>query len=101
MKLLSFFLLSFLILPPISHPSAQTNSDAGSAPKLQPGVVIESVAKNSAGEKAGIQMGDILLNWVRANARGPIESPFDLAQAEIEQAPHGNVILEGLRGSEP
>lgn len=65
-----------------------------------PGVVVEKVIPNSEAEKAGIRAGDILSNWSRADARGQIESPFDLAQIEIEQAPRGKVTLEGLWGTE-
>jgi CHAT domain-containing protein/Tfp pilus assembly protein PilF len=65
------------------------------------GVVVEEVGKGSAGEKAGIRPGDVLLSWVRAAAppanpdepRGEIASPFDFADIELEQAPRGTVTL--------
>src|SRR5579872_2786482 len=68
--------------------------------QLQPGVVVETVARNSAGEKAGIQEGDVLLTWTRAELQGEIESPFDLAEAEVEQGPRGAVTLLGSRQAE-
>jgi CHAT domain-containing protein/Tfp pilus assembly protein PilF len=68
--------------------------------QLQPGSVIEEIAKNSEGERAGLQQGDILLSWSRNGLKGEIESPFDLSAIEIEQEPRGNVTLEGLRGAE-
>jgi CHAT domain-containing protein/Tfp pilus assembly protein PilF len=67
---------------------------------LSPGIIVEKVVKNFEAEKTGIQEGDILLRWVRADLRGEIRSPFDLAAVEIEQAPRGAVTLEGLRGAE-
>jgi|SRR5579859_1763614 len=70
------------------------------AEELNPGAVVEKIAKNSQAEKTGIQEGDLLLHWVRGDAKGEIESPFDLSQVETEQAPRGAVTLEGLRGTE-
>ena len=72
---------------------------------LPGGVVVEEVGKDSAGERAGIKPRDVLLSWVRlpsppANpeeARGRIDSPFDLADVETEQAPRGEVKLSGTR----
>src|SRR5215471_18679532 len=71
----------------------------GSA-QVRAGVVVEDAAKNSEAEKAGIQQGDILLRWSRGDAKGEIQSPFDLSMIEIEQAPRGNVTLEGFRDAE-
>jgi len=68
--------------------------------QVKPGIVVEEVAKNSEGEKAGLQPGDVLLGWSRSDAKGKIDSPFDLWDAEIEQEPRGNATLEGLRGEE-
>ncbi|MBP7868154.1 MAG: tetratricopeptide repeat protein [Acidobacteria bacterium] len=74
-----------------------------------PGIVVEAVGKGSAGEKAGIRPGDILTSWERAAtppanpqaARGPLTTPFDLAELEMEQAPRGEVTLSGLRPAGP
>jgi CHAT domain-containing protein/Tfp pilus assembly protein PilF len=76
---------------------------------LEPaGVVVEEVGKGSAGEKAGIREGDVLLRWVRhatapanpSKADGTIESSFALKEIEIEQAPRGRVELSGMRAKE-
>lgn len=68
--------------------------------ELGNGVVAEAVKKDSVAARAGIQEGDILLRWTRSDARGEIESPFDLSWIEIEQAPRGAVTIEGLRATE-
>jgi CHAT domain-containing protein/Tfp pilus assembly protein PilF len=85
-------------------------STPGAADKLQSkasaGVIVESVGKGSAAEKAGIQAGDMLISWDRAAsppanpvaAHGQIESPFDLTYVEVEQAPRGGLSLAGKRG---
>jgi CHAT domain-containing protein/Tfp pilus assembly protein PilF len=65
---------------------------------LKPGIVVESVAKNSEAEKAGLVEGDVLLTWKRGDLKGEIRSPFDLSEIEIEQEPRGQVTLEGTRG---
>lgn len=68
------------------------------AAEFQPGSVVESVAKNSEGEKAGLIAGDVILSWTRGDAKGEIKSPFDLSEIEAEQEPRGRVTLEGTRG---
>lgn len=73
---------------------------AYAAPDAKKAVIVESVSANSAGEKAGLKPGDVILRWTRDEAKGEIESPFDFLQIEIEQKPRGNVVAEGLRGTE-
>jgi CHAT domain-containing protein/Tfp pilus assembly protein PilF len=68
---------------------------------LGPGIVVESVAKNSEAEKAGLAEGDIILRWTRADSKGDIRSPFDLSDVEIEQEPRGRVTLSGIRDGVP
>lgn len=68
--------------------------------ETSPGVVVVTIGENLAGEKAGLQQDDVILAWRQASAQGTIESPFDLSMIEIEQAPRGPVVLEGLRGAE-
>ena len=67
--------------------------------ELRKGVVVDTVKKNLEAYKAGLQNGDILLSWTRADAKGEIASPFDVSEIEAEQAPRGTVTLEGLRGT--
>src|SRR5436305_1068350 len=93
--MISLFLLS----------TASIVGQAGPRPQepdvmVKPGIIIEKVDKNSEAEKSGIFPGDIILHWVRGDAHGEIESPFDLYEIEIEQGPRGAVTLEGLRGAE-
>jgi len=63
-------------------------------------VAVDAVKKDLEADRAGLQDGDILLSWAASDAKGEIESPFDLPRIEIEQAPRGTVTLEGLRGTE-
>jgi CHAT domain-containing protein/tetratricopeptide (TPR) repeat protein len=78
---------------------AQTLSNPISGPS-QSGVAIEKVNRDFEGDKAGLQAGDIVLRWSRGDSQGELESPFDLIAVEIEQAPRGTVILQGLRGNQ-
>lgn len=66
-------------------------------PDLKPGVVVESVSKNSEGERAGIAAGDLITAWTGTDSRGDVLSPFDLMEIETEQEPRGRVILQGYR----
>lgn len=78
----------------------QTASNAGGAAScvnMKSGIVVETVAKNSEAEKAGLGEGDVILAWTRGDMKGELGSPFDLTEAEIEQEPRGQVSLEGLR----
>src|SRR6266704_3677321 len=65
--------------------------------ELQPGLVVEKVSAGSAGEKAGIREGDLLLDWSRGDAKGKIASPFGIGPLEMEQGARGTVTLTGLR----
>lgn len=83
------------------NPPAYSQSAADSAidaSVLTRGVIVESVAINSEAAKAGIHPGDVLLDWRRAEAKGQIDSPFDLPYIRFEQASRGPVIIGGLRG---
>ncbi len=42
----------------------------------QRGVLVETVSGNYAAERAGLQPGDLLLDWRRGAASGNIESPL-------------------------
>ncbi len=68
---------------------------------LNPGLVVESIAKYSQAEQAGIQEDDVLTSWSRGDVHGKLESPFDLSWVELEQSPRGEVSLQGHRGADP
>src|SRR5712692_7040285 len=70
------------------------------APVQTSGVVVERIASDSEAGKAGLKEGDIILRWSRGDAKGEIDSPFDLSELEVEQAPRGEVTFEGFRGTE-
>src|SRR5262249_41476892 len=72
----------------------------GQPPPAARGLRVERVKPLFEAAKAGLQAGDVLLRWARGEERGELESPFELAWLEIEQAPRGAVRLEGLRGGE-
>ncbi|HET9315734.1 MAG TPA: CHAT domain-containing protein [Vicinamibacteria bacterium] len=65
------------------------------------GVEVVTVARKAAGETAGLRPGDVLSEWDRGAASGTLESPFDLAEVELEQGPRGPVRLRGTRAGEP
>jgi len=89
-----------IILGLLAAPVA--SSGAGASREI--GVAVEEIAKGSAGERAGLKAGDMLVSWARASvsgatmARGKLDSPFDLTAVEVEQAPRGVVRLTGRRG---
>lgn len=114
--------ITFLPLspPPATEPPAvtvearvagepKTTPLALEEPQVLPGVVIEDIPKDSALEKGGLRVGDVILSWERlpnppANpvaASGKIESPFDWMWLEIEQAPRGVVRLMAERKGTP
>ncbi|MES1240366.1 MAG: CHAT domain-containing protein [Acidobacteriota bacterium] len=72
------------------------------------GVVVESVAPGSPGERAGLQAGDEILSWsceafppaLLQPASGFVRSPYDLLPLEIEEAPRRPVTLHGRRGGD-
>jgi CHAT domain-containing protein len=71
-----------------------------------PCLVVDEVAKASAAERAGLQVGDRLTGWVRSEAgRGeslePLCSPFRLFQLQIDLGAQASLVLLGERGDEP
>jgi CHAT domain-containing protein/Tfp pilus assembly protein PilF len=95
----SLAILSAVFFVMLSGRLGAQSSAVVSCADVGAGVVVESVAKYSEAEKAGLIEGDIVLRWSRGEAKGEISSPFDLVSVEIEQAPRGHVIVEGLRGA--
>src|SRR4051794_9953166 len=59
------------------------------------GVVVESVGKDSVGDKAGLRVGDVLLGWSGVSsaaarpeqAGGTFTSVFDFNDVQTEEAP--------------
>jgi len=96
--LIAFFLLSTALAGGLPLPQDQIAH--GADDEIDAGIVVGKVAPHSEGEKAGIREGDILLSWSRGDSKGEIQSPFDLPEIEIEQAPWGTVKLAGLRETE-
>ncbi len=96
----------FLLTSGLLHLSLSNVTGAtGMALADETGIVVESVARESALEKADLRASDVLLAWERqpsppANpqlARGNLDSPFDWSWLQIEQAPRGTVKLIGRR----
>ena len=80
---------------------------AGTVPTfaIARGVVVDTAKPAGPAAQAGLSPGDILLRWRRdrgpgAPTAGDLASPFDLAQAEAEEAPRGTVFLKGQRGNQ-
>lgn len=75
---------------------------AGSRPISEPreGVIVETVVKGFAADRAGFQEGDVILTWTRGDSKGDIRSPFDVSAVDIEQALRGDVTFGGYRGPE-
>lgn len=89
-RLLACLIVLFVAQPP--NPGSSVNDEPN------PGVVVETVRKNFAADRAGLQEGDILLRWSRQDASGEITSPFTVSDIEIEQSQIGVVKVEGFRG---
>src|SRR5215468_749598 len=87
----------FLGTIPPSLCQSPANSN-GPASIVGRGIIVEAVTKNSQAEKAGIQSGDVLLDWSRGDIKGAIDSPFDLPYVRFEQASRGIVTVGGFRG---
>ena len=61
------------------------------------GVVVESCNPGEAAAVAGLEPGDVLLEWRQGSANGDVASPYHLALVEQELAPHGPVELTVVR----
>ncbi len=96
-------LLSLLALSPL-HAALATDTPC---PLSTPGLVIETVAPESAAFRAGLMPGDRLASWCRTPggagacaARGDLRDPFDWLNVQMEDVQMGGVVVEGTRGSE-
>ena len=63
-------------------------------------MTIESLGPQGAAARAGLRTGDVLLSWRRGDAGGKLLSCADLTAVEMEQAPHGPVVLRVERQEE-
>src|SRR5262249_35452877 len=89
----------FGLAPACSWTQTPSNREATTV-HLSPGIVIETVARYSSAEKAGLAEGDVVLRWRRGDFAGEVQSPFDLTLVEVEQGPLGTVTLEGHHGNQ-
>jgi hypothetical protein len=79
--------------------AAMLASAASVSASAQDGVIVEEVAKGSAGQTAGLASGDLLLSWSRGAESGRINSPFVLSDVQLEQGSRGPVTLTGRHGA--
>src|SRR5262245_17459396 len=86
-----------LVLVPVS---ACASRELREAEESKFGVVVEAATKNFEGDHDGIHAGNVILAWSCGTERGEIQSPFDLADVEMEQAQRCAVVLEGMRAGE-
>jgi CHAT domain-containing protein/tetratricopeptide (TPR) repeat protein len=69
------------------------------APEPSGAVFLAEVGRGSPLARAGLEAGDRLVAWRRADARGIFDSWDDLPRLEIEQAPLGAVSIDVERGA--
>jgi CHAT domain-containing protein/Tfp pilus assembly protein PilF len=102
------FLVSFLILVLLTGLPLHVTHVARdeSCPFSAPGLVVETVAPESAGFRAGFMPGDRLFSWCRTPdgqggcvTRGNFHTPFDWQDVDIEEVQRGGVVVEGARGA--
>jgi CHAT domain-containing protein/Tfp pilus assembly protein PilF len=67
---------------------------------IMAGVVVEEVASDSEGAKAGLQIGDTIIAYSRNSASASIGSPFDWARLEASQFSGVRLTLRGMRRTE-
>jgi CHAT domain-containing protein/Tfp pilus assembly protein PilF len=79
----------------------------GRCPLSVPGLVVETVAPDSAAFRAGVMPGDQFVSWCRSAggeggciARGELHTPFDWLDVQIDDVQRGGVVVEGARSSE-
>ena len=70
------------------------------------GVIVAELVAGGAADRAGIEVGDRLLEWRRTQdpksgsgaVEGSLETPMDLDRVEVAEAPRGPIVLRGRRG---
>lgn len=85
-------------LPPGDLGVETSRSDAPGESENE--AVVDAVGRGWAADRAGLRPGDVILSWSRGAENGPVRTPFELAQVEINQAPLGRVTLLGSRNGE-
>jgi CHAT domain-containing protein len=87
--------------------SPATGASSVQCPYTTPGLVIETVAPESAADRAGLMPGDQLLSWCRLPeggehciARGDLRNPFDWLDLQMNDVQQGGVVVSGFRASE-
>jgi len=93
--------LASLLFADLLRGAAFAPGIASSSEDKNQGVIVERVPKDSEAERAGLQNGDVIFGWARGEEKGKVDSPFALLDVEADQAPHGTLILQGSRNSEP
>jgi CHAT domain-containing protein/Tfp pilus assembly protein PilF len=85
---------------------AARHAEEDACPLSAPGLVVEAVAPESPGLRAGLMPGDRLLSWCRTRggtmncvARGAFRTPFGWRDVEMEEIQRGGVFIEGTRGT--
>src|SRR5260221_7264157 len=66
-------------------------------PILERGLVVESISKNTQGERLGVRKGDLLLTWKRGSTKGDFNSPFDFTYVFLDQADRSPITIEASR----
>ena len=90
----------------LSEKSRQTGEDARCLLSM-PGLVVETVAPESAASRAGLMPGDRLVSWCVPSgqerdclARKDLLTPYDWLDLQMEEVQRGGVVVEGARGPE-
>lgn len=88
-SIITFTVLSFIAPFNLSQSnvSERDHKSVGAAEETSTGVRVRTVGKDFEADKAGLRVGDTLTSWRCGTNQGKINSPFDVKQVEIEQAP--------------
>ncbi|HET9227061.1 MAG TPA: tetratricopeptide repeat protein, partial [Thermoanaerobaculia bacterium] len=72
----------------------------GLSESCRPGLVIETVAPESAASLAGLKPGDQLFSWCLETTCHELRTPFAWLDVQMDELQRGGVVVEGTRGSE-